>query len=131
MKSDIGGNTRIVPAERIESRILLVRGQKVLLDTDLAALYEVDTKALKRAVRRNLQRYPPDFMFQLTRNEWVSLRCQIGTSNGRGGQAVRSVRLHRARSGHALECAEKRSSRTGEHRDHADIIDFLPLMVYD
>jgi len=71
----------IVPAERIEQSILLVRGHKVLLDADLAQLYGVATKALLRAMRRNIQRFPDDFMFQLTRQEWAALRGQIGTLN--------------------------------------------------
>ena len=56
---------RAIPAERIESCIYLIRGQKIMLDSDLADLYGVETKALKRAVRRNRDRFPEDFMFQL------------------------------------------------------------------
>ena len=56
----------LVPVERIERVILVIRGHKVLLDTDLALLYEVETKALNRAVKRNLERFPADFMFQPT-----------------------------------------------------------------
>ena len=71
----------------IERRIYLIRGTKVMLDSDLADLYQVETKALNRAVRRNLDRFPEDFMFQLARVEADSLRCQTGTSNdGRGGR---------------------------------------------
>lgn len=77
----------LVPAERIAHCILLIRGHKVMLDSDLAELYGVETKALNRAVRRNLTRFPADFMFQLTHAECERLRCQIGTSNvGRGGR---------------------------------------------
>ncbi len=61
--------TEIVPYERIEQRILLIRGQKVMLDADLAVLYGVKTKRLKEQVRRNLDRFPPDFMFELTPEE--------------------------------------------------------------
>jgi phage regulator Rha-like protein len=76
-----------VPVEMIERRIYLIRGKKVMLDSDLAELYEVETKALNRAVRRNLDRFPEDFMFQLTKEETESLRFQIGTSKeGRGGR---------------------------------------------
>jgi ORF6N domain len=79
--------TQLVPVERVERLIQLARGEKVLLDADLAKLYEVETKALNRAVRRNRSRFPPDFMFQLTVEEAVTLRCQIGTSKaGRGGR---------------------------------------------
>lgn len=73
----------VIHLERIESRILLVRGQKVILDADLAALYEVETKALNRAVRRNRDRFPDDFMFQLTAEELADLRRQSGTSNSK------------------------------------------------
>jgi hypothetical protein len=66
---------------QIESKMFLIRGQKVMLDEDLAALYEVETKALNRAVKRNLERFPADFMFQLTAEEFATLRFQYGTSN--------------------------------------------------
>ncbi|MBW2174637.1 MAG: ORF6N domain-containing protein [Deltaproteobacteria bacterium] len=66
----------VVPAERVEKAILLIRGQKVMLDRDLAELYGVPTKVLKQAVRRNIKRFPPDFMFELTREEGQSLRSQ-------------------------------------------------------
>jgi hypothetical protein len=80
-------NTDLITSETIEKTIYLLRGEKVMLDRDLALLYEVETKALNRAVRRNLQRFPRDFMFQLTAEEAYVLRCQIGTSKkGRGGR---------------------------------------------
>ncbi len=59
------------------SKILVPRGEKVLLDRDLAELYGVETKQLKRAVRRNIDRFPPDFMFELTKEEYDSLRYQF------------------------------------------------------
>jgi hypothetical protein len=71
----------IVPVTRIERTILLIRGERVLLDADLAALYGVETKALIRAVKRNIDRFPSDFMFQLTKAEFEDLRCQTDTSN--------------------------------------------------
>ena len=70
-----------VPVEQIEKAILLIRGQKVLLDGDLAELYGVKTKALKQAVRRNIERFPKDFMFELTQEEASNLRSQIVTSS--------------------------------------------------
>ncbi len=77
----------IVPVERIQSHILLIRGQKVILDSDLAGLYGVPTKRLNEQVKRNLDRFPPDFMFALTAEEVSSLRSQFATSNeGRGGR---------------------------------------------
>ena len=75
-----------IPKEIILSKIYEVRDEKVMLDSDLAELYGVETKALKRAVRRNLDIFPEHFMFELTKEEHESLRYQIGTSNeGRGG----------------------------------------------
>jgi phage regulator Rha-like protein len=72
--------------ERIIQKIYLIREQKVMLDSDLATLYGVETKQLKRQVNRNIKRFPPDFMFELTGEENEFLRCQIGTSKvGRGG----------------------------------------------
>jgi hypothetical protein len=79
--------TQLVPVERIERLIHLVRGEKVLLDADLAQLYGVETKALNRAAKRNRSRFPPDFMFRLNAEEAVILKCQIGTSSsGYGGR---------------------------------------------
>lgn len=69
----------------IQNKIYEVRGQKVMLDFDLAELYGSETKRLKEAVRRNLKRFPSDFMFELTKEEFESLRSQIASSNKRGG----------------------------------------------
>lgn len=71
--------SEIIPIERIETRIFAIRNQKVMLDRDLAEHYEVETKFLKRAVRRNINRFPEDFMFELTKNEYESLRSHFGT----------------------------------------------------
>ena len=69
----------LIPVESIVDKIILLRGEKVLIDRDLAELYDVETKQLKRAVRRNINRFPEDFMFQLTKEEYRSLRSQFGT----------------------------------------------------
>jgi len=71
----------IVSVETIAGKIYLIRGTKVILDRDLSELYGVETKQLKRAVRRNIDRFPSDFMFDLTKNELENWRRQIGTSN--------------------------------------------------
>lgn len=71
----------LIPIEIIENKIFLIRGQKVMLDRDLAQLYDVETKRLNEAVRRNIERFPERFMFQLTKEEWANLRCQIGTAS--------------------------------------------------
>ena len=78
--------TDLIPTERIEKAILFIRGQKVLLDHDLADLYGVETKMLVRALKRNLERFPEDFMFQLSKEEFDLLRCQFGTSSSWGGR---------------------------------------------
>ncbi len=70
---------------KIESKVHELRGLKVILDFDLAELYEVETKNLNKAVNRNRSRFPEDFMFQLTDIEWQNLRFQIGTSSSHGG----------------------------------------------
>jgi hypothetical protein len=75
----------LVPAQDITRAILVLRGQRVLLDTELASLYGVTTKRLNEQVRRNLDRFPADFMFQLTALEATALRSQIATSNTRRG----------------------------------------------
>jgi len=75
----------LIPIEVIEKRIYLIRGQKVMFDADLAELYEVETGALNRAVKRNADRFPEDFMFSLSAAEHDSLRCQIGILNTRRG----------------------------------------------
>jgi hypothetical protein len=75
----------VIPIERIE-RAILLRGQKIMLDHDLAELYGVDTGALNRAVTRNLERFPDDFMFTLTTDEFVNLKCHFGISSGWGGR---------------------------------------------
>jgi len=76
----------LIPLERIERSILIIRGHKVILDADLAALYGVETKQLIRAVKRNLARFPTDFMLQLNEEESENLRFHFGTSSQWGGR---------------------------------------------
>jgi len=83
----MAGRSDLIPVERIERSILLIRGHKVMLDADLAALYAVETRVLLQAVKRNAQRFPDDFMFQLTREEFRLLRSQsVTSSSGWGGR---------------------------------------------
>jgi hypothetical protein len=74
----------IISLEKIENKIYTIRNQKVMLDRDLAVLYGVQTKVLNQGVKRNITRFPEDFMFQLTKDEYHSLRSQIVTLEGRG-----------------------------------------------
>jgi hypothetical protein len=72
--------------QKVEEGIHLIRGQRVMFDSDLAEIYGVTTKRLNEQLKRNRQRFPKDFAFQLTRDEAASLRSQIATSNRRGGR---------------------------------------------
>lgn len=80
------GVSLIVPDELVMNKIYFIRGHKVMIDSDLAELYSVDNKLMKRQVRRNIDRFPSDFMFELTKKEYDSLRSQIGTLK-RGGHS--------------------------------------------
>ena len=79
----------LVPSERIERSILLIRGQKVMLSTDLAELYQVEPRVLVQAVKRNIARFPEDFMFQLTEEEFSNLKSQIVISSWGGLRRAR------------------------------------------
>jgi phage regulator Rha-like protein len=72
---------KLIPEERIVNKIHIIRDQKVMLDFDLAALYEVETRRLNEQVKRNIDRFPKDFMFRLTSKEWLTVRSQIATSS--------------------------------------------------
>ena len=77
-----------ISTEIIANKICLIRGIKVILDNDLAELYGVETKVLKQAVRRNIKRFPSDFMFELTKDEFRNLRSQIVTSSWGGARYI-------------------------------------------
>src|SRR5580700_8595715 len=100
----------MLPVEIVEKRIYLIRGPKVMLDRDLADLYCVTTRRLNEQVRRNIKRFPSDFMFQLTTHEDEVLRSQIATSNtGRGGR--RYVQLVFTEQGIAMLSSVLKSER--------------------
>jgi phage regulator Rha-like protein len=86
--------------QSIQNRIYEIRGQRVLIDRDLAALYEVETKVFNQAVKRNIKRFPEDFMFQLTQEEWESLRSQFVTLNNSEPLRSQFVTLDTARGRH-------------------------------
>jgi len=112
--------TERIPIERIETKILLLRGQKVMLDRDLAALYGVATGNLKRAVLRNAERFPDDFMFVLDSQEVTNLTCQIGISSSATWGGLRHAPMaFRAGGGNAVERAEQSARHPGEYRHHA------------
>ena len=78
----------IMPIERITNKIYFIRSTKIMLDRDLAELYGVETSQLKRAVRRHIDRFPADFMFELTKDELENWRCQFGTSSWGGTRYI-------------------------------------------
>ena len=86
LRSQLVTSSSGIPPERIERRILLIRGQKVMLSTDLAELYGVAPRVLVQAVKRNQERFPDDFMFQMTRAELANLKSQIVTSSWGGAR---------------------------------------------
>jgi len=88
-------NEMMIPEEVIMSKIYLIRGIKVMLDMDLAELYGVENKQLKRAVRRNLSRFPSDFMFRLSTEEWENVRSQIVTASMQSQNVTASKRNFR------------------------------------
>jgi hypothetical protein len=83
-------NPTLVPFERVERAIIILRGHRILLDADLAALYGVDTKVLNQAVKRNLGRFPADFMFRVTREEAATWRRHVGSAQAGGDAPLRS-----------------------------------------
>ena len=97
---------------RTESLIYIIRDERVMLDQDLAELYQVETKALVQAVQRNAKRFPPDFMFQLSFQEFTALRSQIVTSKGRGGR--RTAPYAFTEHGVAMLSSVLRSERAAE-----------------
>src|SRR5437660_1552611 len=112
----------LVPVEIIERRILLVRGHKVMLD--LADLYEVTTGNLNKAVKRNLKRFPEDFMFQLTKEEADDLRFQIGISKAAGGRVKVSSHVNHgpAQSSRLARFAGRRRRSRNEPRNRLVIL---------
>jgi hypothetical protein len=98
---------QLFPVERIEQAILLLRGQKVMLDKDLAELYGVTTSILNKAVSRNLDRFPKDFMLQLTRKEFADLKFHFGTSSWGGTRKLPEHSASRAWQCFPVSCAAK------------------------
>lgn len=95
----------VIKNENIANQIHFIRGEKVMLDSDLAALYGVETKVLKQAIKRNNKRFPDDFMFELTTKEFENLRSQFVTSSW-GGNKIPSFCLYRTRCSNAFRYIE-------------------------
>lgn len=115
----------------IQNKIFEIRGQRVMLDYNLAELYEVETRALKQAVKRNIKRFPPDFMFELTKSEWQELitMCDNLPQNLKFSPALPSICIYRTRGGNALFRIEKSPSYRGEYLYHASIRDTASIRL--
>lgn len=96
----------MITEQFIMSKILFIRNQKVMIDSDLAILYGVENKQLKRQVRRNIERFPEDFMFELTSTEYEILRSQFGTLKQGGHFKISSYGVYRTRCGDAFKCSK-------------------------
>jgi len=97
----------MISEEMISNKIYFIRNQKVMLDRDLAALYGIETKRLKEQVRRNSSRFPEDFMFELSNEEFANWRSQIATSNSdKMGFAIYTNGVYRTWSTNVVECFE-------------------------
>ena len=112
----------LLPIERIESKIYLIRAKKVIFDRDLAELYGVETKGLNRAVRRQKDRFPVDFMFQMNEKELEIWKYQFGTSNrDKDGVAQKTPCFYRTRCCYAFQRAKQQTSNLGQYPDNANI----------
>jgi hypothetical protein len=103
--------TDLIPVENITSKIFMIRGFKVMLDRDLADLYGVNTKALKQAVKRNIDRFPSDFMFKLNKEEFTHWRSQIVTSNSGDRMGLRYAPMAFTEQGVAMLSSVLNSKR--------------------
>lgn len=107
--------------EQIATKIYMLRGHAVMFDHDLARFYGVETRVLIQAVKRNIERFPEDFMFQLTKEEFENWRSHFVMSNPKAKMGLRrALRLHRTRSGYAGIRATKLEGGRNEHQHHAD-----------
>ncbi|MCP4459511.1 MAG: ORF6N domain-containing protein [Cytophagales bacterium] len=105
---------KVIKMENVASQVLFVRGEKVLLDFHLAEMYEVETRVLKQQIRRNIDRFPEDFMFELTQKEWKSLRSQIVILNAGRGQHSKYLPFAFTEQGIAMLSSVLRSKKAVE-----------------
>ena len=111
----------IVQQEVIEGKIYIIRGHKVMLSMDLAELYGAEPKVLVQAVKRNSDRFPKDFMFQLTNQEFTDLKSQIVTSNWGGVRRANPYAFTEQGVCHAIQRTSKQACREGQHSHHESI----------
>lgn len=112
---------RLIPASAIQQRILVVRERQVVLDEDLTELYGVETRRLIEQVKRNVERFPADFMFQLTKDEAAALRSQTATPGGRGGRRYAPYVFTEQDVCDALGRTSQQAGGRRQHGDHAGV----------
>lgn len=116
------GALELIPLPAIQKRIVVVRKRHVMVDEDLAELYGVQTGRLIQQVKRNIDRFPSDFMFKLTKDEAAALEIAICNLKRRARRtSLRPLRLHRARRGNAVRRSPKSHGGRRQHRDHAGV----------
>ena len=109
----------IVAENLVAGKIYYIRDRRVILDRDLAELYEVETKVLNQSVRRNIERFPDAFMFQLTSSEFEILKSQIVTSSWGG---TRKLPFAFTGCCHVIKCSKKQKSHTSKHPDYVGLL---------
>lgn len=107
--------------ELVRSKIYEYRGQRVMLDSDLAELYGVTTGNFNKAVKRNIERFPDDFMFQLNDEEYSNLKFQIGIASSLWRSSHKPICIHRTRCSDVVKCIEKRSCNTSKHQHNESL----------
>ena len=120
----------VMPVEWIEKKIYLIRGHKVMLDSDLAKLYGVSVKVLNQGVKRNINRFPEDFMFQLTKEEYDSLRSQIVTLKKGRGKHRKYLPYVFTEQGVAMLSSVLRSERAIQVNKFIELVEFIELIGF-
>ena len=128
MSKEIKSNMAVMPVEWIEKRIYVIRGKKVMLSTDLANLYGVEVRALVQAVKRNIERFPEDFMFQLTKEEFEILKSQIVISSWGGARRSRPYAF--TEQGVAMLSSVLRSKRAIQGNKFIELVEFIELIGF-
>ncbi len=130
MNKEIKSNMAVMPVEWIEKRIYVIRGHKVMLDSDLAKLYGVSVKVLNQGVKRNINRFPEDFMFQLTKEEYDSLRSQIVTLKKGRGKHRKYLPYVFTEQGVAMLSSVLRSERAIQVNKFIELVEFIELIGF-
>ena len=116
----------IIPVERIQQCIYIIRGHRVILSHDLARLYDVETRVLVQAVKRNIERFPEDFMFQLNQKEFTNLKSQIVISSWGGMRRAITLCFHRAGCSNVIQCSAEQAGYRSQYCYYENICETAP-----